>query len=112
MCAGVGGESLPPALPPWFLPFFLSARCHTHAHASASAGALAVPALKAAGGRILARGGKVTAWEAGVPERTVVIEFDSYEQAVAAYDSEGYQAALKLLGDGAVRDMRVVEAVD
>ncbi len=74
--------------------------------------ALAVPALKAAGGRILARGGKVTAWEAGVPERTVVIEFDSYEQAVAAYDSEGYQAALKLLGDGAVRDMRVVEAVD
>lgn len=74
--------------------------------------ALAVPALKAAGGRILARGGKVTAWEAGAPERTVVIEFDSYEQAVAAYDSEGYQAALKVLGDGAVRDMRVVEAVD
>ena len=74
--------------------------------------ALAVPALKEAGGRILARGGKVTAWEAGVPERTVVIEFDSYEQAVAAYDSPGYQAALMVLGDGAIRDMRVVEAVE
>jgi uncharacterized protein (DUF1330 family) len=42
-------------------------------------------------------------------QRVVVIEFDSVDKAVAAHDSEGYQAALKLLGDGADRDIRIVE---
>jgi uncharacterized protein (DUF1330 family) len=41
----------------------------------------------------------------------VLIEFDSVEQAVAAHDSAAYQAALEALGDGAVRDLRIVEAV-
>ena len=73
---------------------------------------LAVPAIDAGGGRILARGGRVEAHEAGVAERTVLLEFDSFEQAQATYASEAYQAALVKLGDGADRDLRIVEAVD
>ena len=45
----------------------------------------------------------------GIMQRVVIIEFDSVEKAVAAHDSEGYQAALKVLGAGAVRDIRIVE---
>ena len=73
---------------------------------------LAGPALKANGGRFLARGGRVKSLEGGIEERTVVIEFDSFEAAVAHYDTPDYQEALRALGDGAVRDMRVIEGVD
>ena len=44
--------------------------------------------------------------------RTVVIEFDSVASALAAYDSPAYQAARKILSDGAVRDIRIVEGVE
>jgi uncharacterized protein (DUF1330 family) len=47
--------------------------------------------------------------EAGLKERIVISEFPSLEQAIAAHDSPGYQAALKALGDGAVRDIRIIE---
>jgi len=60
---------------------------------------LAGPAMTAAGGRFLARGNAAKAYEKGVLQRVVVIEFDSVEKAVAAHDSPGYQAALKVLGD-------------
>jgi uncharacterized protein (DUF1330 family) len=40
-----------------------------------------------------------------------VIEFDSLAQATAAHDSSAYQAALAALGDGAERDIRLVEGV-
>ena len=72
---------------------------------------LAGPAMRTAGGRFLARGRPARAFEAGVLERTVVIEFDSVEQAVAAYESRSYQDALRALGDGAERDLRIIEAV-
>jgi len=46
------------------------------------------------GGRFLARGGKSQALEGrDTPQRSVVIEFDSYEQAVACYHSPQYQEA-------------------
>ena len=51
------------------------------------------------------------AYELGQLARVVLIEFDSVERARAAYDSEAYQAARKLLGDGAERDIRIIEAV-
>ena len=54
---------------------------------------LAGPAIAAAGGRFLARGNAAKAYESGVAQRVVVIEFDSIDKAVAAHDSEGYQAA-------------------
>ncbi|MGJ7442388.1 DUF1330 domain-containing protein [Aquipuribacter sp. MA13-6] len=73
---------------------------------------LAGPAIAAAGGTFVARGTAAAAFEAGVTERTALIAFDSVEAAVAAYASDGYQEALAVLGDGAVRDIRVVAAVD
>ena len=68
--------------------------------------------LGAAGGRFLARGTAAKAYEVGLLQRTVIIEFDSVEKAAAAHDSAGYQEALKALGKGADRDMRIVEGVD
>jgi uncharacterized protein (DUF1330 family) len=71
---------------------------------------LAVPAVQAAGGRYVARGTAAKTYEAGQALRTVVVEFDSMEKAVAAYDSPGYQAAVNALGkNAAVRDFRIVE---
>jgi uncharacterized protein (DUF1330 family) len=72
---------------------------------------LAGPAMQAAGGRFLARGEPARVFESGVMARTVVIEFDSVEAAVGAYESEAYQEALRALGDGAERDLRIVEAL-
>ena len=51
------------------------------------------------------------AYEVAVKERCVLIEFDSVEQAIAAHDSSGYQAALIALGEGAERDIRIVEGL-
>jgi uncharacterized protein (DUF1330 family) len=72
---------------------------------------LAGPAIAAGGGKFLARGEAAKVYESGVQQRTVLIEFDSVAQAIAAHDSPGYQAALDALGDGAVRDIRIVEGV-
>jgi uncharacterized protein (DUF1330 family) len=70
---------------------------------------LAGPAIAAGGGKFLARGVPAKTYEAGLAQRTVVIEFDSVAAATAAHDSPGYQAALKALGDGAERDIRILE---
>ena len=72
---------------------------------------LAGPAIQAAGGKFLVRGTPAKTYEAGVNQRVVVIEFDSVAKATAAHDSDSYQAALKLLGNGAERDIRIVEGV-
>ena len=50
-------------------------------------------------------------YELGLKQRTVLIEFESVEQAVAAHDSPAYQEALAALGDGAERDMRIIGGV-
>jgi uncharacterized protein (DUF1330 family) len=72
---------------------------------------LAGPALIAAGGRFLARGVPARVYESGLAQRTVVIEFASVAQAVAAHDSPEYQEALRALGNGADRDLRIIEGV-
>ncbi len=77
----------------------------------AAYGALAKPALEAAGGRFIARGRPAQTYEAGEPTRTVLIEFASVEAATAAHDSPAYQEALAALADGAVRDIRIVPGV-
>ena len=69
---------------------------------------LAGPAIEAGGGRFLARATAAEAYEDGLLERTVLIEFDSIEQAVAVHESPGYQAALAALEGGVVRDLRIV----
>ena len=72
---------------------------------------LAGPVMQASGGRPLVRGDPAKTYEAGLDQRVVVIEFDSVAQAIAVHDGPGYQAALKALGDGAERDVRMVEGV-
>jgi uncharacterized protein (DUF1330 family) len=72
---------------------------------------LAAPAITAAGGRFLARGAAAKAYEEGLLQRTVIVEFDSLDKAVAAHDGAGYQAALKALGNAVERDLRIVEGV-
>ena len=79
--------------------------------ALAEYGKLAGPAITTAGGRFLARGTAAKAYEKGQTERVVVIEFDSVEKATAAHDSPGYQAALRVLGNAAERDIRIVEGL-
>lgn len=73
---------------------------------------LAGPATAPFGGRYLARGTAAIAYEAGIKERIVITEFDSLEKAKAAHDSPAYQEAMRALGDGAVRDVRIVEGTD
>ncbi|WUI72279.1 DUF1330 domain-containing protein [Nocardia sp. NBC_00403] len=73
---------------------------------------MAAPAVKAGGGRILALDSRVVAHDAGIAERTILIEFDSFEQAVAAHESAAYQEALVALSDGVERDFRIVEGID
>jgi uncharacterized protein (DUF1330 family) len=73
---------------------------------------LAGPAIQAGGGRFLSRGVAVESSEAGVKERSVVIEFDSVEKAIATYESPAYQAALRALAGGAERDVRFLAGIE
>jgi uncharacterized protein (DUF1330 family) len=72
---------------------------------------LAGPALEGAGGRFVVRGMPARVYEGGLEQRAVVIEFASVALALAAHDSPAYQEALRALGNGAERDMRIVEGV-
>lgn len=74
-------------------------------------GKLAGPALTQAGGRLLVFGEAAVAFESGIKQRVVVIEFDSVEKAIAAHDSDAYQAALKFIDGAADRDLRIVEGL-
>ena len=73
---------------------------------------LAPPAIAPFGGRYLARGTASAAFESGQKERIVIAEFPSAEKAVAAYNSPAYKEALQALGDGAVRDIRIIDAAE
>ncbi|MES2255677.1 MAG: DUF1330 domain-containing protein [Pseudomonadota bacterium] len=73
---------------------------------------LAGPAIIAGGGKFLARSEAAFVYEAGIKARTVLIEFASVAAAKATHDSPAYKEALDALGDGADRDIRIVEAVE
>jgi uncharacterized protein (DUF1330 family) len=70
---------------------------------------LAGPAIQAAGGKFLVRGTPAKTFEGGLNQRTVVSEWPSLEKAIAAYESPAYKEALRALGNGAERDIRIVE---
>ena len=72
---------------------------------------MAAPAVEAAGGRFIARGMPVKVYEAGMQQRVVLIEFDNIAKATDAHDTAEYQAALKVLGNGVEREIRIVEGV-
>jgi uncharacterized protein (DUF1330 family) len=86
-------------------------RSITNPDALAAYAKLAGPAVQAAGGKFLVRGNPAQTYEHGLKQRVVVIEFPSIAQATAAHDSPAYQEALKLLGNGAERDIRIVEGL-
>lgn len=69
---------------------------------------IAAPVLAAAGAKFIVRGLPAKVYEAGVQERTVVIEFESVEKAIAVYESAEYQRSVQALGNGAEREVRVV----
>jgi uncharacterized protein (DUF1330 family) len=73
---------------------------------------LAPAATAPFGARYLARGTAAAAFEAGIKDRTVIAEFSSVQHAIAAYECPAYKEALKALGDGAVRDVRIVEGLE
>ena len=73
---------------------------------------LAAPALQQAGGKFLARGTPAQVYESGLSQRTVLVEFESVAKATAAHDSPAYQEALRALGSGADREIRIIEALE
>lgn len=74
-------------------------------------GKLAGQVIEASGGRVLVRTASVEAHESGLRQRTVVIEFESFEKAKSTYQSDAYKAALNVLGSAVERDFRIVEGV-
>lgn len=64
------------------------------------------------GARFLARGGRSEALEGrDTPQRSVVIEFDSYEQALACYHSPEYQEARRHREGVARAEVIIVEGM-
>ena len=70
---------------------------------------LAAAALEALGGRVIVGGKPAKTLEAGVDQLVVIVEFENLEKAIAAYDSDLYRPALKVLDEAAQRDFRIVE---
>jgi len=74
--------------------------------------AMVPPSLEAYGGRFLVRGGKVETLEGDwAPQRFVMVQFPSLEQARAWWASEGYADAKALRQATATTQMIVVEGV-
>jgi uncharacterized protein (DUF1330 family) len=74
--------------------------------------ALLRPMLGRFGGRMLVSPTSVvTAEEAGFEQMTILVEFDSYEIALAAYESDDHKKALAALGPNVERDFRIAEGV-
>ena len=73
--------------------------------------------IKKAAYNLLARdalekaGEKLTVHENGVNQSTVLIEFNTYDEAINAYHSVDYQEALLTLDNGADRDIRIFEGI-
>ena len=64
------------------------------------------------GGRFLVRGGTREVVEGKVRGRTVVLEFPSYQAALACYRSPDYQAAAALRKGKAEFDLIIIEGYD
>jgi uncharacterized protein (DUF1330 family) len=89
------------------------ARVDVHSDEGYKPYAAANPAIfKKFGGRYVVRGGKFDAVEGTSRSRNVVIEFDSYEQALACYNSPEYQANIKIRQAHSVGDIMIIEGHD
>ena len=74
--------------------------------------AAATPVIASHGGVFLARGGAYEQLEGQDHTRNVVDQFPSLQAAHDCYNSEGYQAAIKLGKGGYQRSLMIVETVD
>ena len=54
---------------------------------------------------------KLAVHESGINQRTVLVEFNTYDEAINAYHSGVYQEALLALDNGADRDIRIFEGI-
>lgn len=72
---------------------------------------IAKPAFERYGAKFIARGGAFTELEGQARARNVVIEFPSMQHAVDCYNSEEYQAAVKIRQEVADAEMVVVEGI-
>jgi uncharacterized protein (DUF1330 family) len=70
---------------------------------------LAATALEVLGGRVIVGGKPAKTHEAGLDQSVVIVEFENLEKAIAAYKSDQYKPALKVFGNAAQRDFRIVE---
>ena len=73
---------------------------------------MAGPALKARGAKYLAVVVANEAYEAGLKQRMVIIEWPSLQAGIDAHDSPEYKAALKVFNKAAERDFRILEAME
>jgi uncharacterized protein (DUF1330 family) len=64
------------------------------------------------GARYLVRGGKCEVMEGKARSRIVVLEFPSYDAALACYHSPGYRAAKEIRAGKAEADVVIVEGYD
>ena len=68
-------------------------------------------AFRKHGGRFITRGGRFTCLTGQTRERHVVIEFDSYETALACYNSPEYREAQKYQASSSENDIVVIEGI-
>ena len=64
------------------------------------------------GGRFLVRGGKFESMEGTSRQRNVVIEFPSYEAALACWTSPEYKKAYKLRANASMGDLVIIEGYE
>ena len=75
--------------------------------------AAANPAIfKKFGGRFIVRAGKFNGIEGQSRSRNVVIEFPDYETAMACYNSQEYQANIKVRQPHSNADLVIIEGYD
>jgi uncharacterized protein (DUF1330 family) len=72
---------------------------------------LAGPAIQSGGGRFLARGLPAKTYDEGLDQRTVIIEFDTVQQATATFEGAAYQKAVRIIEGAADRDIRIMEGI-
>lgn len=73
---------------------------------------LATDIIKKFDGKFIVRGGNQTEFEEKGFDRTVVVEFSSYQVALDCYNSEDYQSALKFVKNSSKRMVSIVEGLD
>ena len=74
---------------------------------------LAADAVRNFNGQFLVTGqGVQNQQESGYLPKSVVVKFDSYQDALACYQSEIYKQALSFIKDSSDRDFTIVEGLD